>query len=101
MRSPKPSAICPWCISDGTAATKFDAGFIDGYLCDEDGNAVDVSREFLEAVFKRTIGFAVFNPIGWWVHCGEPAEYVTRNEPYDLLYECRRCHKQHVIEDFD
>ena len=57
--------------------------------------------EMHEAVFSRTIGFATFNPIGWWVHCGQPAEYVTRNEPYEMVFECRVCHLQHTIDDLD
>lgn len=62
---------------------------------------IEMPVEFYREVFDRTIGFSTFNPIGWWVHCGKPAEYVSRNEPYDMIFECRVCHRQHVIEDFD
>jgi uncharacterized protein len=94
-------SICPWCISDGSAAEKFDASFFDAHFCDADLNRVDAPAEWRQQVFCRTIGFATFNPIGWWVHCGEPAEYVTRNEPYDMVFECRKCGIQQIIPDLD
>lgn len=93
--------LCPWCIADGAAIRKYGAIMFDAEFVDDESNYVELPRALFEAVFYRTIGFATFNPIGWWVHCGEPAEYVTRNEPYDMVFECRRCHKQHVIEDLD
>ncbi len=93
--------LCPWCIADGSAAERFNASFFDADFCDETGESVVLPEHVHRAGFDRTIGFATFNPIGWWVHCGEPAEYVTRREPYDMIFECRVCHKQHVIEDLD
>jgi uncharacterized protein len=93
--------LCPWCIADGSAANKYDATFFDGVFVDDDGNRIDLPEKFDHEVFGRTIGFATFNPIGWWVHCGQPAEYITRNEPYEMVFECRRCHKRHVVNDFD
>lgn len=97
----RPKALCPWCIADGSAAQKYRATFFDAYFCDDDMNEVSMPPEVHDNVFSRTIGFATFNPIGWWVHCGEPAEYVRRNEPYDMIFECRKCHRQHAIQDLD
>ena len=94
-------SVCPWCIADGSAAEKYDATFFDADFCDDDLNPVELAAEYHRRVFDRTIGFATFNPIGWWVHCGKPAEYVTREEPYDMVFECRKCGKRHVIEDLD
>jgi uncharacterized protein len=93
--------LCPWCIADGSAAKKFDATFFDAEFVDDDFNTVTLPDKYFHDVFDCTIGFSTFNPIGWWVHCGEPAEYVTRNEPYDMVFECRKCHQQHVIQDLD
>ena len=97
----KLESLCPWCISDGSAAKKYDASFFDAYFCDDDLNRVEMPSEYHREVFGRTIGFATFNPIGWWVHCGVPAEYVTRNEPYDMLFECRLCGQRQVVPDLD
>jgi len=94
-------AVCPWCIANGSAAEKFSATFFDAYFCDDDDNPIDMSRGDYHAVFGCTIGFATYNPIGWWVHCGTPAEYVTRDEPYDMIFECRKCGLRHTIEDLD
>ena len=96
-----PETLCPWCIADGSAETKYDASFFDADFVDDDFNTVDLPAETHSLVFGRTIGFSTFNPIGWWVHCGEPAEYVRRDEPYDMIFECRTCNKQHTLMDLD
>lgn len=95
------SALCPWCIADGSAAERFGLRFIDGDFRDEAYAAVDLPLEWDRRVFAQTAGFATFNPIAWWVHCGEPAEYVARIEPYELVFECRHCHRRQVLEDLD
>ena len=96
-----PESLCPWCIADGLAEQKYDASFFDAYFCDDEMMAIFMPDEVHRRVFSRTIGFRTFNPIGWWVHCGEPAEYVSRTEPYDMIFECRNCHGQRVIQDID
>ena len=95
------ASLCPWCIADGRAADKYDATFFDADFCDDDLNRVELPAKYYRAVFACTIGFATFNPIGWWVHCGEPAEYITRNEPYDMVFECRKCGQRHLGVDVD
>ena len=95
------TSVCPWCIADGSATDKFDASFFDADFQDEDSNRLELSDETHREVFGCTIGFSTFNPFGWWVHCGEPAEYMTRNEPYEMVFECRRCRKRHVWVDLD
>lgn len=97
----KPEAICPWCIADGTAAEKFNAEFFDAYFCDDNYNYLNLAAKHYLAVFGKTIGFASFNPIAWWVHCDEPAEYITRIEPYELVFECKQCGKRQLIHDLD
>ena len=97
----RPKSLCPWCIADGSAETKYGASFFDGHFCDAGGNDVEIEQEFTSAVFGRTIGFATYNPIGWWVHCDVPAEYITRNEPYEMVFECRNCHQRQIILDMD
>lgn len=94
-------SLCPWCIADGSAADKYGATFFDGDFCDANSNRIEMPAEWHRKVFGQTIGFATFNPVGWWVHCGEPAEYVTRHEPYDLVFECRKCGQRQVIPDLD
>jgi len=97
----KPKSLCPWCIADGSASDKYDASFFDAYFCDGEFEPIELPAEYRRAVFGCTIGFATFNPIGWWVHCGEPAEYVTRDEPYDMVFECRKCAQRQIIPDLD
>ena len=93
--------LCPWCIADGSAFDKFGATFFDAEFGDGDLNRVELPERFRRAVFGCTVGFSTNNPITWWVHCGEPAEYLSRNEPYDMVFECRRCGQRQIIEDLD
>jgi uncharacterized protein CbrC (UPF0167 family) len=100
----KPKGLCPWCIADGSAADKFDAQFFDAEFVEYVGDKrvrIELPKYLYRAVFGCTIGFATYNPIDWWVHCGEPAEYVTRNEPYEMIFECRRCGLRQPIYDCD
>lgn len=94
-------AVCPWCIASGAAADTYGATFFDAYFVDDSGNRVELPEHFHRSVFGCTIGFATFNPIGWWVHCAEPAEYITRIEPYEMIFQCRKCGMRHSISDFD
>ncbi|HAL72542.1 MAG TPA: hypothetical protein DCP71_12305 [Verrucomicrobiales bacterium] len=93
--------LCPWCIADGSAAKKFGASFFDAHFCDDEANEVKMPSTCYKDVFDQTIGFATFNPIGWWVHCNEPAEYIKRIEPYGIVFQCRVCHRQHTLQDLD
>ena len=93
--------LCPWCIADGSAAEKFQARFFDAVFCDDDNQLVELGEDWERVVFGQTPGFATYNPIGWRVHCGEPAEYVRREEPYELIFECCSCGKQHSGWDLD
>ena len=93
--------LCPWCIADGQAAQRLGVRFFDADFCDDNLDLVHLAAHWHATVFERTPGFACFNPIGWWVHCGEPAEYLRRDEPYDLVFECRHCRRHQVVQDLD
>jgi hypothetical protein len=94
-------ALCPWCIASGAAADKYDATFFDADFRDDANKLVDLPKHFHRSVFGCTIGFSTFNPISWWVHCAEPAEFVTRIGPYEMVFECKKCGKRHSIYDPD
>ena len=94
-------SICPWCIATGAASEKFDAGFIDYDFVDDNYKHVELPTIYHRMVGSLTIGFSVFNPVAWWVHCGEPAEYITREEPYDLIFESKKCGLRHTTNDYD
>ncbi len=73
-----PQSLCPWCIADGSAAERHQGHFFDASFCDDNFQPVEMPIEWSHTVFALTIGFATFNPIHWWIHCGEPAEYINR-----------------------
>jgi uncharacterized protein CbrC (UPF0167 family) len=72
--------LCPWCISDGTAARKFDGEFsdwagIDGVPSRADGAAavdLDEARE----VSTRTPSYPTWQQEQWRSHCGRPCAFV-------------------------
>ncbi len=53
--------ICPWCISDGSAANKYDGLFSDNYPLQESG----VSQEAISEVCERTPGYNSWQQEEW------------------------------------
>jgi uncharacterized protein len=66
--------LCPWCIADGTAASRFGAEFTDvGW-----GVPSDVPRAVMDEVRHRTPGFAGWQQEHWLYHCGDAAAFLGR-----------------------
>ena len=71
------SALCPWCIADGSAARQFDAEFTDPASVGGYGQWDEqVSDEIVEEVSRRTPGFSGWQEEKWWTHCGDAAEFL-------------------------
>jgi uncharacterized protein len=64
-------AICPWCIADGSAATKFDASFADSDPLSRAG----VPKSIVEEVTRRTPGYNSWQQDEWLVCCGDACEF--------------------------
>ena len=67
-----PEGLCPWCIADGKAHTKFDATFVDS-----EAFAADTPAATIDEITQRTPGFATFQSERWPSCCGEPGAFVT------------------------
>ena len=63
--------LCPWCISDGTAAEKFDGEFQDPESCDE----VD-DEDKTDELICRTPGYIGWQQEYWLAHCGDYCAFV-------------------------
>src|SRR5437867_1874998 len=70
--------ICPWCIADGSAHTKFDAEFTDAEGIGEYSPEPAVPREVIEEVVFRTPGFSGWQQERWLACCGDAAAYLGR-----------------------
>lgn len=93
--------VCPWCIADGSAQAKWDAQFTDATFADSHGEHVDLPREVYEEVLSRTPGVVgALQPVVWWVHCGEPAEFL-KVEDERVQFRCHVCGKRRSYRDFD
>jgi uncharacterized protein len=65
-------AICPWCIADGSAHTKFDASFVDTEAFDE-----DTPEDAVDEIVERTPGFNSFQSETWPSCCDDAAAFLT------------------------
>ncbi len=75
------SALCPWCIADGSAARIFDAAFTDV----GSGVPAGVAPTVLDEVEHRTPGFQGWQQEHWLYHCDDAAAFVGRAGHAELL----------------
>lgn len=66
--------FCPWCIADGTAASKFDAEFTDV----DWGVPTENSESIRDEVAHRTPGFHTWQQDHWLYHCGDACAFLRR-----------------------
>lgn len=75
--------ICPWCIADGTAASR-GIRFNDATIYPDLGDTPQLSAADREVVEGRTPGFATWQQIGWRMCCGRACIYVGEANSSDL-----------------
>lgn len=81
------SALCPWCIADGSAARQFDAEFTDAASIGGYGQWDEqVSDEIVEEVSRRTPGFSGWQEEKWWTHCGDFAASTAAGSAYSDIH---------------
>jgi uncharacterized protein len=68
--------LCPWCIADGSAASRFDAEFTDSSAVGDYGSWAKVPEAVVAEVARRTPGFRSWQQGCWWTHCGDAAEFL-------------------------
>lgn len=68
-------AVCPWCISDGSAADRFDVLFTD-LGAGPAGAPVEIARRVLDQIERRTPGFSAWQEERWLFHCGDAAAFL-------------------------
>jgi len=68
--------LCPWCIADGSAHTKFDATFTDGGGVGNYGDWDQAPEEVVTEIATRTPGFTGWQQERWWTHCGDAAAFI-------------------------
>ena len=66
--------LCPWCISEGTAAWACDAQFTDV----EWGVPPGVPASVLDEINLRTPGFAGWQQERWMYHCDDACAFIGR-----------------------
>ncbi len=69
-------ALCPWCIADGSAHTKFDATFID-----EASFPDDIPAAVVEEIAHRTPGYSSWQSEQWFSCCRDAMAFL---EPVGL-----------------
>jgi hypothetical protein len=63
--------LCPWCIADGSAASKFGASFSD----EQPLSLAGVAKEVVEEVCLRTPGYSSWQQEEWLAHCNDACEF--------------------------
>ena len=64
--------FCPWCIADGSAASKFNGAFVDSYPLIVSG----ISQKIVDEVCLRTPGFDSWQQEVWLTHCDDAGAFV-------------------------
>ena len=63
--------LCPWCIADGEAASKFKASFADAYPLLKAG----IPAPVVEEVSRRTPGYVSWQQEWWLSHCQDACAF--------------------------
>ena len=63
--------VCPWCISSGAVAEKFDADFVDSHPLAQAG----IADAIIEEVSLRTPGYTSWQQESWLSCCSDACEF--------------------------
>jgi uncharacterized protein len=85
--------LCPWCISSGEAAAKFDGSFNDGHPL----RAARIHGEIIREVCERTPGYVSWQQEEWQAHCNDACEFHGDAEKSEL----QTLHAQAIQEIVD
>jgi uncharacterized protein len=64
-------SICPWCIAEGTAHTKFDAAFVDEAALPE-----ELPENIIQEVAWRTPGYNSWQSEQWFACCNDAMTFL-------------------------
>ncbi|MCW7460446.1 CbrC family protein [Leptospira bandrabouensis] len=70
--------ICPNCISNGLAHSKYKAEFTDIAAVGDYGHWDDVSESIKEEISYRTPSFMGWQQERWWTHCNDAGIFLGR-----------------------
>jgi uncharacterized protein len=92
-------ALCPWCIADGSAHTKFDADFVD---CEAFPD--DVPQPVMEEIMFRTPGYSAWQSEKWFTCCGEAmafTEPVGIKDIRERYYELEGSLMMYIVHELE
>jgi len=73
--------ICPWCIADGSASTKFDGEFSDGCSLAK----AEINEKIIDEVCKSTPAFNCWQEVEWQSHCNDACKFLGDASKEDLM----------------
>ncbi|OUR86902.1 hypothetical protein A9Q81_27630 [Gammaproteobacteria bacterium 42_54_T18] len=73
--------ICPWCIENGSAASKFDGEFVDDGALEEVGDETK-----LDELLRKTPGYYSAQGDPWPVHCKDFCKLLGRTNWAELKF---------------
>ncbi|MGA2848615.1 MAG: CbrC family protein [Terracidiphilus sp.] len=69
-------SLCPWCIADGTAHTKFGVEFVDPLAVGSYGEWIAPPQQVIEEICHRTPCFNGWQQERWFTHCNDGARFL-------------------------
>ena len=63
--------LCPWCIADGTAASRLGASFADAHPLAQEA----IAQEVIDEVNLRTPSYSSWQQDAWLTHCNDACEF--------------------------
>jgi uncharacterized protein len=77
--------LCPWCIADGSAASKFDVEFADAHPLFKAG----IDRKIVDVVTKQTLGYFSWQQDDWLTHCRDACAFHGHASAEDIKLASR------------
>ena len=74
--------ICPWCIANGKAATKFNAEFTSTYALQKAG----IDPAIILEIGTKTPGYSSFQEEVWLSHCNGACAFLGNASKDDVFY---------------
>jgi len=90
--------LCPWCIADGSSASKLGASFADPDPLVQAG----VPNDVVEEITLRTPCYESWQQDSWLAHCGDACEFhgdATCDDVSDASVEAKQQWKDEFKQD--
>jgi uncharacterized protein CbrC (UPF0167 family) len=93
------TALCPWCISDGSAHSRFEATFVDEAAIDD-----AVPKKVVTEITQRTPGYCTWQSEEWPACCDDAAAFLMPAGIAEIranYYELEGSLMSHIVHELE